>query len=71
MMTREQFVTEALTWDGTPYVRNGRIKGVGCDCGSFLAELYTSCGLMTVDEIEATMPETGSNTRKISDISET
>lgn len=27
-------VTEALTWLGTPYHHQGRIKGVGVDCRS-------------------------------------
>lgn len=29
---RERIVAEALTWRGTPYHHQGRVKGVGVDC---------------------------------------
>jgi len=32
MATREQIIAEARTWIGTPWVHQGRLKGVGCDC---------------------------------------
>lgn len=32
IVTREQFVTEARTWLGTPFQHQGRLKGVACDC---------------------------------------
>jgi NlpC/P60 family putative phage cell wall peptidase len=28
----DSVVAEALTWVGTPYRHQGRLKGVGCDC---------------------------------------
>lgn len=31
---------EALSWQGTPYVPKGRVKGVGVDCGALLYEVY-------------------------------
>jgi len=30
--TRAQVVAEARSWIGTPYVHQGSVKGVGCDC---------------------------------------
>jgi cell wall-associated NlpC family hydrolase len=29
-------IEEAKTWLGTPYHTEGRVKGAGCDCGTFL-----------------------------------
>ena len=34
-----------MSWLGTPYVLGARIKGVGCDCASFLAEILIATGL--------------------------
>ncbi|WP_192454011.1 NlpC/P60 family protein [Acinetobacter oleivorans] len=39
-------VNEALTWLGTPYHPQGRIKGVGVDCGTLSCEVYEKVGLM-------------------------
>lgn len=39
-------VVEALTWLGTPYHHQGRVKGVGTDCGMLLCEVYHECGLI-------------------------
>ena len=33
---RERLIAEAKEWLGTPYHTAGRIKGAGCDCGTFL-----------------------------------
>jgi len=32
MTTRDEIVTEALTWVATPYRHQASLKGVGCDC---------------------------------------
>jgi len=40
MATRDDVVTEALTWEGTPFHHHARLKGVGVDCAMFLAEVY-------------------------------
>ena len=37
---REELIAEARTWLGTPYHPEGRIKGVGVDCGGLVYELY-------------------------------
>ncbi len=49
---RAEIVAESKSWCGTPYVLRGRIKGVGCDCGSLLMSIAVNCGLMTDEELE-------------------
>lgn len=39
-------VTEALTWLGTPYHHQGRVKGFGVDCAMLLCEVYHAVGLV-------------------------
>ena len=51
MIERAELVVEAQSWIPTPYVRKGRIKHVGCDCGSYPAEVFTSTGVLDVKEI--------------------
>ncbi|WP_241239021.1 C40 family peptidase [Burkholderia stagnalis] len=36
MVTRADFVAEARTWMHTPFKAQGRIKGVGVDCGGLV-----------------------------------
>lgn len=43
---RSAVVTEAMTWLGTPYHHHGRIKGVGVDCLTLLAEVFERAGLV-------------------------
>lgn len=43
---RQAVVAEALSWEGTPYHPHGRVKGVGCDCAMFPAEVYAAVGLI-------------------------
>lgn len=50
--SRDQAVAIARTWIGTPYVLTGRIKGAGCDCGTFLAEVLIECGVMKASDME-------------------
>ena len=33
---------EALSWEGTPYVPHGRVRGVGVDCGHLLWAVYST-----------------------------
>ena len=51
-MTREEAVAIARRWKGTPYVLQGRIRGAGCDCATFLAEYLIEIGTATRDELE-------------------
>ena len=43
---RQQVVSEALSWVGTPYVSNGMIKGKrgGTDCAMYPLAVYSACG---------------------------
>ena len=43
---RAPVVAEAGSWIGTPYHHAARVKGVGCDCLTLLAEVYASVGLI-------------------------
>ncbi len=43
---REWVVYIAKSWEGTPYHHMGRVKGVGCDCATFLIEAYEEAGLI-------------------------
>jgi Cell wall-associated hydrolases (invasion-associated proteins) len=46
--TREQVVTEALSWVGTPYLHQGYVKGAqgGVDCAMILVGVYEPLGLL-------------------------
>lgn len=37
---QELVIAEARTWQNTPYVPKGRVKGVGVDCGGLLYQVY-------------------------------
>ena len=43
---RAAVVAEAMTWLGTPFHHQGRVKGGGVDCAMILAEVYERCGLV-------------------------
>lgn len=43
---QHSIVTEALTWLGTPYHHQGRVKGVGVDCATLLCEVYEAVRLI-------------------------
>jgi cell wall-associated NlpC family hydrolase len=44
--TRDNIIAEAKTWLGTPYHPGGRVKGAGCDCATFIAEVCIALGLV-------------------------
>ena len=43
---RDKVVAEAITWIGTPYHPQARVKGAGVDCGMLLIEVFKRCGLI-------------------------
>ena len=45
MTTRAEFVAEARTWLGTPWVHQGRFKGLACDCVGLVMETARALGL--------------------------
>lgn len=47
---RRMVVTEALSWLGTPYHLNAKVKGAGVDCGTFLTSCFANVGL--IEEVE-------------------
>jgi cell wall-associated NlpC family hydrolase len=49
--SRTLTVREARTWIGTPYHLGGRLKGVGCDCYSFICEVLIYCRLINVETL--------------------
>jgi cell wall-associated NlpC family hydrolase len=42
----EAFLSEAKTWEGTPYLAHARIKGGGTDCVQFVASAAVSSGVV-------------------------
>lgn len=59
MMTRVEAEAFALTFVGTPYVRAGRIRGVGVDCGTILAEYLLGIGACTEAEMDVIVHDLG------------
>jgi cell wall-associated NlpC family hydrolase len=51
---RDAVVAEALTWLGTPWHHNQRLKGVGVDCANLPAAVYEACGV--IEHLEADYP---------------
>lgn len=43
---------EAETWIDTPFVWQGRVKGVGCDCKGLIAGVARCCGRPEADSLE-------------------
>lgn len=46
---RQLVLTNAISFLGTPYHENCCIKGVGTDCGRFLAKVYGDSGVKVPD----------------------
>jgi cell wall-associated NlpC family hydrolase len=59
MLTRAAAVPVAEAWVGTPYVRGGRIQGVGCDCGTILAEYLVAIGACPREEMDQLLQDLG------------
>lgn len=49
MAQRAVLVAAGRTWIGTPYHPEGRVKGVGVDCLTFLAGAFIDAGLVPKD----------------------
>ena len=49
MTTREAFVAEVLSWEGTPFRWQQSIKGVGCDCLGLLEGAARNIGMPEAD----------------------
>lgn len=42
-----KLVKEAMSWVGTPFHDQGRLKQVGVDCSHFIDEVFTNIGVVT------------------------
>jgi NlpC/P60 family putative phage cell wall peptidase len=56
-IARASVIAEAETWLGTPYHHMGRVRGVGCDCLTLLAEVYHAAGVVPAIEIPHYPPD--------------
>lgn len=59
MVSRVEAVEIARAFKDTPYVRGGRIKGTGVDCGTLLAEYLPLIGRCTLAEMEEVVTNLG------------
>lgn len=50
--TRKQVVDETLTWIGTPYHHQARIKGIGVDCAQLLVGVAKGAGLINDEDLK-------------------
>jgi len=53
MITRQMIVDEALTWEGTPYAHQGRLKGIGCDCVGLVLGVLQNVGVFSPETLDA------------------
>lgn len=54
---RQRVCDAARTWLSTPYHPHARVKGVGVDCATILAEVYIEAGLVPHVEIGHYSPD--------------
>lgn len=46
---RAAIVAEAMTWIGTKYHHQAKVKGAGCDCVTLLIAVFQSVGIVPMD----------------------
>ncbi len=54
---RAFILSEAISWIGTPFHHEARVKGAGVDCAMLLAEVYERAGLIGRIEIPHYPPD--------------
>jgi cell wall-associated NlpC family hydrolase len=54
---RDLVVKVAKSWIGTPYHNNAKIKGVGCDCLTFLSGVFIEAGIIKEVKIPHYSPD--------------
>jgi cell wall-associated NlpC family hydrolase len=47
LQERQRIIEIALTWMGTPYHHQAAVRGAGCDCITFIAEVFEEAGIVT------------------------
>lgn len=57
MDLRAAVIAEAESWIGTPYHHMARLKNVGCDCLTLLAEVFAVTGVIEPVEIPFYPPD--------------
>lgn len=57
LASREAVVREAMSWQGTPYHPNARVKGQGVDCLTFVVGVYENVGLIPKVDIPHYPPD--------------
>jgi hypothetical protein len=57
MTPREMVVRESLSWFGTRFHHEARVKGAGVDCGTLIAEVFERAGLIPHQEIPHYPPD--------------
>ncbi len=50
-LDRQSAVAVARSWVGTPYVLGARIRGLGCDCATIIAEYLIQCGIAKREDL--------------------
>jgi cell wall-associated NlpC family hydrolase len=53
---RAAVIAEALTWTGTPFRDNARIKGAGCDCINLVIAAFLNTGIIEDPKVEKYPP---------------
>ena len=56
---RDQIVTEARSWKGTPFRWQASVKGLGCDCKGLVIGVARACGLPEAESLHARMADYG------------
>lgn len=54
---RRAIITEAESWIGTPFHHAARVKGIGCDCLTFIVEVYERVGIVPHQELPFYRPD--------------
>lgn len=49
MATRAEIIAEAMSWKGTPWTHQGRLKHVGVDCAGIVLGVGLACGCLPDD----------------------
>jgi NlpC/P60 family putative phage cell wall peptidase len=53
MATRDEVVAEALSWEGTRFSHQGRVKGAGVDCINLVIGTAINTGLLTQEQLNS------------------
>ena len=57
LQQRAAVVAEARSWLRTPYSSHAKLKGIGADCGTFLAAVYANAGVFVAKDLPDLPPQ--------------